>query len=72
MDDELNARSLQDHRLPQPGQLTIATTKALTNQRDLALAHSPGVAAAASRSLKSQHQCTTWHAVQQLGCRFRC
>ena len=34
MDDELNARSLQDHRLPQPGQLTIATTKALTNQRD--------------------------------------
>ena len=32
MDDELNARSLQDHRLPRPGQLTIATTKALTNQ----------------------------------------
>ena len=55
MDDELNARSLQDHRLPRPGQLTIATTKPLTNQRDLALAHSPGVAAAASRSLKSQH-----------------
>ncbi|MDP6855084.1 MAG: hypothetical protein QF598_06205 [Arenicellales bacterium] len=59
MDDELNARSLEYHRLPRPGQLTLATTKPLTSQRDLALACSPGVAAAASRSLKSQHQYTT-------------
>jgi|GEM_PF-3724906 hypothetical protein len=34
MDDELNARSLEYHRLPRPGQLTLATTKPLASQRD--------------------------------------
>src|SRR6202051_1771637 len=33
-------------RLPRPGKLEIQPTKPLANQRDLALAYSPGVAAA--------------------------
>ncbi len=33
------------HRYPQPGKLEIQATKPLGNQRDLALAYSPGVAA---------------------------
>ncbi len=33
------------HRYPKPGKLEIQATKALGNQRDLALAYSPGVAA---------------------------
>src|SRR4051812_20748944 len=34
------------HRLPRPGKLEIQATKPLANQRDPALAYSPGVAAA--------------------------
>src|SRR5262245_51596957 len=34
------------HRLPKPGKLEIQATKPLGNQRDLALAYTPGVAAA--------------------------
>lgn len=33
------------HRCPRPGKLEVRATKALGNQRDLALAYSPGVAA---------------------------
>ncbi|MGB8434520.1 MAG: NADP-dependent malic enzyme [Burkholderiales bacterium] len=46
MDDTLRAAALEYHRLPRPGKISIAPTKALVNQRDLALAYSPGVAAA--------------------------
>jgi len=38
--------SLEYHRLHPPGKIAIAPTKQLSNQRDLALAYSPGVAAA--------------------------
>jgi malate dehydrogenase (oxaloacetate-decarboxylating)(NADP+) len=38
--------SLEYHRFPTPGKIAIEPTKQLTNQRDLALAYSPGVAAA--------------------------
>ena len=34
------------HRYPRPGKLEIVATKRMVNQRDLALAYSPGVAAA--------------------------
>ncbi len=37
--------ALRYHEFPQPGKLAITATKPLTNQRDLALAYSPGVAA---------------------------
>ena len=43
---ELAASALAYHRFPRPGKLEIHATKPLANQRDLALAYSPGVAAA--------------------------
>src|SRR3954467_993857 len=44
--DDLRASALVYHRAPKPGKLEIQPTKPLGNQRDLALAYSPGVAAA--------------------------
>src|SRR6187455_3355833 len=44
--DDLRSAALAYHRLPRPGKLEIQATKPLANQRDLALAYSPGVAAA--------------------------
>jgi malate dehydrogenase (oxaloacetate-decarboxylating)(NADP+) len=46
MADDLRDSALEYHRLPKPGKLAIQATKPLANQRDLALAYSPGVAAA--------------------------
>jgi malate dehydrogenase (oxaloacetate-decarboxylating)(NADP+) len=45
LDEELRKSALEYHRLPRPGKVAILATKQLTNQRDLALAYSPGVAA---------------------------
>ncbi|MCB4362730.1 NADP-dependent malic enzyme [Hydrogenophaga taeniospiralis] len=42
---ELRRAALEYHEFPTPGKIAIAATKQLTNQRDLALAYSPGVAA---------------------------
>jgi malate dehydrogenase (oxaloacetate-decarboxylating)(NADP+) len=44
--DDLRADALVYHRSPKPGKLEIQPTKPLGSQRDLALAYSPGVAAA--------------------------
>ena len=44
--NELANDALAFHRLPRPGKLEIQATKPLATQRDLALAYSPGVAAA--------------------------
>ena len=41
---DLKTSALAYHRLPSPGKLEIVPTKPLGNQRDLALAYSPGVA----------------------------
>ncbi|MDB5415939.1 MAG: NADP-dependent malic enzyme [Rubritepida sp.] len=46
MDDDFRRAALDYHRLPRPGKLTIEPTKRMASQRDLALAYSPGVAAA--------------------------
>ncbi|MBX9634596.1 MAG: NADP-dependent malic enzyme [Magnetospirillum sp.] len=46
MSDELRDAALEYHRLPVPGKISVNATKPLANQRDLALAYSPGVAAA--------------------------
>src|SRR6267142_2802996 len=44
--DALYAAALEYHRAPNgPGKISITPTKAIANQRDLALAYSPGVAA---------------------------
>src|SRR5688572_1433183 len=46
VDEQLKTSALEYHRRSPPGKLSILPTKQLTNQRDLALAYSPGVAAA--------------------------
>ncbi len=46
MDDDFRKAALDYHRLPQPGKLAVQATKRMATQRDLALAYSPGVAAA--------------------------
>lgn len=45
MDETLRRAALDYHRFPRPGKLAIEPTKRMVNQRDLALAYSPGVAA---------------------------
>ncbi|MFK7892405.1 MAG: NADP-dependent malic enzyme [Granulosicoccus sp.] len=44
--ESLAEAALNYHRYPIPGKLEISATKNMVNQRDLALAYSPGVAAA--------------------------
>src|SRR5690625_4107576 len=46
MDDNLRKAALLYHEQGRPGKLSVTPTKQLSNQRDLALAYSPGVAAA--------------------------
>ncbi|MGR2664320.1 MULTISPECIES: NADP-dependent malic enzyme [Chromobacterium] len=46
MDEQLRQSALEYHQYPNPGKIQVAPTKPLTTQRDLALAYSPGVAAA--------------------------
>jgi len=46
VEQDLREAALEYHRLPTPGKIAVCPTKGLTNQRDLALAYSPGVAAA--------------------------
>ncbi|OEZ97821.1 NADP-dependent malic enzyme [Duganella sp. HH101] len=42
---QLRLAALEYHECPTPGKISVTPTKQLTNQRDLALAYSPGVAA---------------------------
>jgi len=46
MDDPFRKAALDYHRLPAPGKISVTPTKGLLNQRDLALAYTPGVAIA--------------------------
>ena len=46
MTQDLREAALEYHRLPVPGKIAIVATKPVANQRDLALAYSPGVAEA--------------------------
>ena len=48
--------ALDYHRYPKPGKLEISATKNMLNQRDLALAYSPGVAAACREISKDSSQ----------------
>ncbi|HEX6591138.1 MAG TPA: NADP-dependent malic enzyme [Moraxellaceae bacterium] len=45
MDEALRKAALDYHEFPAPGKISVTPTKAMVNQRDLALAYSPGVAA---------------------------
>ena len=44
MEEQLRRDALEYHRLPTCGKISVTPTKSLVNQRDLALAYSPGVA----------------------------
>lgn len=46
MTDKFDKAALDYHKYPTPGKLEVTPTKNMLNQRDLALAYSPGVAAA--------------------------
>ena len=51
--EDLHSAALAYHRFPKPGKLEIQAIKPLANQRDLALAYSPGVAAACTAIAES-------------------
>jgi malate dehydrogenase (oxaloacetate-decarboxylating)(NADP+) len=44
MEDQLAQAALDYHRFPTPGKVTVQPIKPMSNQRDLSLAYSPGVA----------------------------
>jgi malate dehydrogenase (oxaloacetate-decarboxylating)(NADP+) len=46
MEPDLSTAALEYHNYPTPGKISVVPLKGLTNQRDLALAYSPGAAAA--------------------------
>ncbi len=56
MEEELKKSALEYHRLPRPGKISILPTKQLTNQRDLALAYTPGVAAACEEIVRDPRE----------------
>ncbi|KZE36644.1 malic enzyme [Chelatococcus daeguensis] len=63
---DLKSGALFYHRNPRPGKLEIQPTKPLGNQRDLALAYSPGVAAACLEIVADPAEAATVTARQNL------
>src|SRR5437762_5108004 len=57
--EDLHSAAWADHRLPRPGNLEIQAIKPLANQRDLALACSPGVAAACTEIANNPAEAAT-------------
>ncbi len=55
-DQEIREAALEYHRQLPAGKLSVQPTKQLTNQRDLALAYSPGVAAACDEIVRDPAQ----------------
>ncbi|MDN4055296.1 NADP-dependent malic enzyme [Massilia sp. YIM B02763] len=49
---QLRAAALEYHQYPTPGKISVTPTKSVLNQRDLALAYSPGVAAPCEEIVK--------------------
>ncbi len=49
---QLRQAALEYHEIPRPGKISVTPTKQLLNQRDLALAYSPGVAAPCEEIVK--------------------
>ena len=66
MSSDMRSGALVYHRLPRPGKLEINATKPLGNQRDLALAYSPGVAAACEAIVDDPAEAATVTARQNL------
>jgi len=49
---QLRVAALEYHQFPTPGKISVTPTKSVLNQRDLALAYSPGVAAPCEEIVK--------------------
>ena len=62
---ELRRAALDYHQFPTPGKVAIAATKQLVNQHDLALAYSPGVAAACEGDRRRSGQRLSLHLARQ-------
>src|SRR3954447_15535823 len=56
LEDQLTRSAIEYHRYPAPGKIAVTPTKSMTNQRDLSLAYSPGVAAACMAIYKDQSE----------------
>ncbi|PKO48201.1 MAG: NADP-dependent malic enzyme [Betaproteobacteria bacterium HGW-Betaproteobacteria-4] len=56
---DLRSSALYYHREPSPGKIAVVPTKQLTNQYDLALAYSPGVAAACEEIVADPREVST-------------
>ena len=55
-DQEVRKASLEYHRQYPPGKISVTPTKQLINQRDLALAYTPGVAAACDEIVRDPNE----------------
>jgi malate dehydrogenase (oxaloacetate-decarboxylating)(NADP+) len=55
MDESLRAAALEYHEHGRPGKTSVTPTKQLSNQRDLALAYTPGVAAPCEEIVADPH-----------------
>src|SRR3982751_2447330 len=62
----LREAALHFHEFPKPGKLEIQPTKPLGNQRDLALAYSPGVAAPCEEIAKNPEAVSRYTSRQNL------
>ncbi|MGB0934500.1 MAG: malic enzyme-like NAD(P)-binding protein, partial [Alphaproteobacteria bacterium] len=56
MKDDLKQSALHYHKHPTPGKIAVTPTKPLATQRDLALAYSPGVAAACEAIVEDENE----------------
>jgi malate dehydrogenase (oxaloacetate-decarboxylating)(NADP+) len=57
--DQLREAALRYHRFPKPGKISVTPTKQLTNQYDLSMAYSPGVAAACEEIVERPSEAST-------------
>src|SRR6185295_19546464 len=56
VDEQLKKSALEYHRRGTPGKISVLPTKQLTNQRDLGLAYTPGVAAVCEEIVRDPAQ----------------
>ncbi len=70
MSNNFKEQALKYHRFPKPGKLAITATKSMSNQRDLALAYSPGVAYACDAIVEDPAEAATVTSRQNLVGRY--
>jgi len=62
MSDDFKKSALEYHRKPVPGKIAVDPTKPLANQHDLALAYSPGAAAACEAIVRNRNDAALYTA----------